>query len=104
MSREYPSPLRALKDKHDLQYLLKNQFKHCTHKYITTFDDLRQQVFHEMLNYEKFEGTKWSRFESLNEYMKGFRRGELTIFFRSNRKWKNNVYVRIFFGSLYARN
>jgi twinkle protein len=33
-----------------------------------------------MAHFEEVEGVKWKRFDSLNELVRGFRRGELTIF------------------------
>jgi twinkle protein len=33
-----------------------------------------------MAHFEEVEGIKWKRFDSLNELVRGFRRGELTIF------------------------
>jgi len=33
-----------------------------------------------MAHMDEVEGVKWKRFESLNELVRGFRRGELTIF------------------------
>jgi len=33
-----------------------------------------------MAHYDEVEGIKWKRFDQLNELIRGFRRGELTIF------------------------
>ena len=33
-----------------------------------------------MAHFEEVEGIKWKRFDQLNELIRGFRRGELTIF------------------------
>jgi twinkle protein len=42
--------------------------------------DMINDVYDEVSNLKKIAGTKWSRFPALNEYLKGFRPGELTIF------------------------
>ena len=33
-----------------------------------------------MAHYEEVEGVKWKRLDPLNDLVRGFRRGELTIF------------------------
>ncbi|CAB4057277.1 PEO1 [Lepeophtheirus salmonis] len=58
----------------------KNRMLPCKHEYVTTFEVLREDVKLEFMNFEKCQGTKWKRFPALNETLKGFRRGELTVF------------------------
>jgi len=50
------------------------------HEYVTNFDTLRHDVLNEFVQHEQMEGTKWTRFEYLNETLRGFRRGEMTVF------------------------
>ena len=49
------------------------------HQYITSFETLRHDVFLEFLNAEQMEGVKWTRFDTLNETLRGHRRGEMTV-------------------------
>ena len=67
-------------EKRTIGQILKESMKPVAHEFITTFDSLRQDVFLEMAHFEQMEGTKWKRFEGLNETLRGFRRGELTVF------------------------
>lgn len=46
---------------------------------ITSFKSLRSEVMSEMMNIGKVEGVKWRCFPLLNNFLKGFRRGELTV-------------------------
>ena len=48
--------------------------------FVISFEDIKEEVFSEFNDAEKLGGTKWTRFPKLNETLKGFRRGELTIF------------------------
>ena len=84
MSRELNQPSihfkrKSLKDA-NLKDVLKLHSRPCAHEYITTFDSLREDVFLEFANFEEVEGIKFKRFEQLNEILRGFRRGELTVF------------------------
>ncbi|XP_065205162.1 mitochondrial DNA helicase [Planococcus citri] len=49
------------------------------HQSITTFSNLREDIWSELTNVDKAQGIKWQRFPLLNEYVRGHRRGELTI-------------------------
>ncbi|XP_031631440.1 twinkle protein, mitochondrial [Contarinia nasturtii] len=49
------------------------------HKAVTTFRALRQDVLSDIQNIDKVQGIKWNRYPTLNKYLKGHRRGELTI-------------------------
>lgn len=51
-----------------------------SHKAITTFHSLRAGVADMLHNVEASAGVRWSRFPSLGRLLKGFRRGELTVF------------------------
>lgn len=77
-----PHPHSCLKpsEKRTIGQILQESMKPVAHEFITTFDSLRQDVFLEMAHFEQIEGTKWKRFEGLNETLRGFRRGELTVF------------------------
>ena len=79
MNRSNHSCLKP-SEKRTIGQILKESMKPVAHEFITTFDSLRQDVFLEMAHFEQMEGTKWKRFEGLNEPLRGFRRGELTVF------------------------
>ena len=64
----------------NVAHFIETSSKECGHKYVTTFDRLRHDVYLELLHHEEVKGTQWKRFEKLNELLRGFRRGELTIF------------------------
>lgn len=49
------------------------------HKAVTTFRFLRQDVLSDLQNIDKVQGIKWTRYPTLNKYLKGHRRGELTV-------------------------
>ena len=83
--RETPNPLIYLLRKKDPQAMsmaemLKSNTRPFSHDFITTFESLREDVFLEMAHFEEVEGIKWKRFEGLNETLRGFRRGELSVF------------------------
>ncbi|KAK3918614.1 Twinkle protein, mitochondrial [Frankliniella fusca] len=46
---------------------------------VTSFKSLRAEVMSELSNIGKVEGIKWRCFPQLNNLLKGFRRGELTV-------------------------
>ncbi|XP_035662757.1 twinkle protein, mitochondrial-like [Branchiostoma floridae] len=50
------------------------------HKSIVSFSELREDVHRELSQAEQVAGVKWKRFPQLNKLLKGFRRGELTVF------------------------
>ncbi|XP_003747032.2 twinkle protein, mitochondrial [Galendromus occidentalis] len=54
--------------------------KPMAHKSVIVFDDLREAVRDTLMKWESACGVKWTRFPALNKYLKGHRRGELTIF------------------------
>ena len=64
----------------DMIQTIKKDSKPCSHEYITTFETLREDVYLEFANSKDVEGVKWKRFDKLNDYVRGFRRGELTVF------------------------
>lgn len=47
---------------------------------ITSFKNLKEDVYRSLLNFEEDQGVKWKRFDGLNQILKGHRTGELTIF------------------------
>ncbi|GBM47260.1 Twinkle protein, mitochondrial [Araneus ventricosus] len=49
-------------------------------KSIFKFADYKSAVLEEIKNKEKINGIKWNRFSILNEFLKGHRAGELTLF------------------------
>ena len=72
--------LRSKKDKVSIPDILKKEFRTIGHENIATFAGIRNDVFLEFANIKEMEGVKFKRFDQLNEMIKGFRRGELTIF------------------------
>ncbi|OQR78222.1 twinkle protein [Tropilaelaps mercedesae] len=50
------------------------------HQSLVTFKQLRLQVYDHLMQWEQASGIKWTRFPGLNKYIKGHRRGELTVF------------------------
>jgi len=79
VTNEWPSALQAVRKKMDVSEIL-DSARSTYHEYITTFDDLRHDVFLEFVNTTEMEGVKWKRFEPLNSTLRGFRRGEMTVF------------------------
>jgi len=79
VTNEWPSALQAVRKKMDVEEIL-DTARSTHHEYITSFDSLRHDVFLEFLNTTEMEGVKWKRFEHLNSTLKGFRRGEMTVF------------------------
>ena len=54
--------------------------RHMSHDRIVTFKDMRTELYHELVNAKMNAGVPFTRFPALNEYLKGHRRGELTVF------------------------
>lgn len=69
----------ALKEGIDLSQLL-NAATVVKHDALLQFDDLRQQVFHELTNAHDDSVIQCQSMPKLNQFIKGHRRGELTIF------------------------
>lgn len=75
---DQPTPYNAITQSINIKSILLNA-KPILHKAITTFKGLRQDVLSDLQNIDKVQGIKWKRFPVLNKYLKGHRRGELTI-------------------------
>ncbi|XP_015436054.1 PREDICTED: twinkle protein, mitochondrial [Dufourea novaeangliae] len=73
-----PEPKLANDVGYDLKSILQNA-QSMWHKSITTFQQLREEVFSDLLNTDKVQGVKWKRYPALNKILKGHRRGEFTI-------------------------
>lgn len=82
VSRDTPQPWVWSKQKKDVDIMafLRQNSRACSHEYITTFESLREDVYLEFAQHEEVAGIQWKRFDQMNEILKGFRRGELTIF------------------------
>lgn len=80
MNRDVVSPLMCLKKRENIDSILQKQVRPCCHEFITTFESLREDVYMEMAHQNEIEGIKFKRFDQLNEIMRGFRRGELSVF------------------------
>lgn len=76
---DQPAALIGLQKKLKLLNILKLAYP-VSHKSITTFETLRQDVLDELSHKEQVAGIKWQRFPGLNKLLKGHRRGELTVF------------------------
>lgn len=74
----HPTPYIALQQNLDLKAILTKSHP-ILHKSITTFSSLRQDVLSDLQNIDKVQGVKWKRYPILNKYLKGHRKGELTI-------------------------
>ncbi|CAH1972779.1 unnamed protein product [Acanthoscelides obtectus] len=70
--------LPHLADSQDFKTIL-SEAQPIWHKSITTFANLRADVYSDLLNIDKVQGVKWKRFPTLNKILKGHRRGELTV-------------------------
>lgn len=73
-----PTPYKALVASVDIKGIL-SKSQPILHKAITTFSSLRQDVLSDLQNVDKVQGVKWKRYPTLNKYLKGHRKGELTI-------------------------
>ena len=54
--------------------------KPLSHRSVTVFEELRDALRNELLKWETARGVAWKRFPALTKYLKGHRRGELTVF------------------------
>ncbi|KAL7047419.1 hypothetical protein ACKWTF_002894 [Chironomus riparius] len=73
-----PTPYKALECNIDIKGIY-SKSQPILHKAITTFSSLRQDVLSDLQNIDKVQGVKWKRYPALNKYLKGHRKGELTI-------------------------
>lgn len=74
----HPTPFKALNLDLDLKAIF-NKAQPIFHKAITTFSSLRQDVLSDLQNIDKVQGVKWQRYPALNKFLKGHRKGELTV-------------------------
>jgi twinkle protein len=74
----HPTPYKALVSNIDIKGIFSKSTS-ILHKAITTFSSLRQDVLSDLQNIDKVQGVKWKRYPALNKYLKGHRKGELTI-------------------------
>ena len=82
VTRDSPQPwIWSKKNKdQDVLEFIRHHARTCSHEYITTFESLRENVFLELTNHDEVCGVQWKRFDGFNDNLKGFRRGELTVF------------------------
>lgn len=73
-----PTPYTAIQQMIPMKVVLSGA-QPIVHKAITTFRSLRQDVLSDLQNMDKVQGIKWKRYPTLNKYLKGHRRGELTV-------------------------
>ncbi|XP_012943645.2 twinkle protein, mitochondrial [Aplysia californica] len=78
-SLDEPGPFTALTQGLKLSSVL-NKSRPVTHESIVSFSQLRQEVLSQLLHSDQVAGVKWKRYPALNKYLKGHRRGELTVF------------------------
>ena len=50
------------------------------HDKIFTFWDIRSEVWYELYHTDEIEGLSWLRYPDLNKILKGYRRGEMSIY------------------------
>lgn len=74
----HPAPYKAFINSLDIKGIF-SKSQPILHKAITTFSSLRQDVLSDLQNIDKVQGVKWKRYPTLNKYLKGHRKGELTI-------------------------
>lgn len=77
-TQSHPTPYRAILQNIEIKSIL-SKSEPILHKAITTFSSLRQDVLSDLQNIDKVQGVKWKRYPLLNKYLKGHRKGELTI-------------------------
>lgn len=73
-----PTPYLAMQRSIPLKTILSHA-QPIAHKAVTTFRSLREDVLSDLHNIDKVQGVQWSRFPTLNKYLQGHRRGELTV-------------------------
>ena len=47
---------------------------------ILTFCDIRSEVWYELYHHEEICGLSWTRYPELTKLLKGYRRGEMSIY------------------------
>jgi len=78
-SVDEPGPFTALNQGLKLSNLLKKS-RPVNHEAIVSFSHLRQEILSQLLYSDQVAGVRWKRYPLLNKYLKGHRRGELTVF------------------------
>lgn len=73
-----PTPYSAIQQTIPMKGILSSA-EPIVHKAVTTFRSLRQDVLSDLQNLDKVQGIRWQRYPVLNKYLKGHRRGELTV-------------------------
>lgn len=73
-----PTPYSAIQQEIPMKAILSSA-QPIVHKAVTTFRSLRQDVLSDLQNMDNVQGIKWKRYPTLNKYLKGHRRGELTV-------------------------
>ncbi|KAI6654845.1 hypothetical protein LOD99_2724 [Oopsacas minuta] len=73
------TPLNLLNEGIHLGGILESALK-LRHDKIMTFWDIRNEVWYELYHSDKIEGLKWERYPDLTKLLKGYRRGELSIY------------------------
>jgi len=79
VSSHYPGPVMSVRRKMDIKEILTSA-RSSYHEFLTTFENLRENVYLEFLQSDELMGVKWKRFDQMNPILGGFRRGELTVF------------------------
>lgn len=74
------SPFDCLKSNIQLKSIVSSEQFSLKNDGLVQIKDMLNDVYDEVSNLKKIAGTKWNRFPVLNELLKGFRPGELTIF------------------------
>lgn len=75
------APSTLLEEHNNEQILtLLRTARRMTHERILTYKELRSELYNELINAKMNAGIPFTRFPALNEYLRGHRRGELTVF------------------------
>ena len=75
------TPSALLEKQNDEQILtLLRTARPMSHERIITYKDLRSELYNELINAKINAGIPFTRFPALNEFLRGHRRGELTVF------------------------
>lgn len=80
VSSKHQCAITSLRNGENLQGILDSARSCHQHlNVVTTFDEIKDDVYLELINARKIDGVKWTRFEGFNSLLLGFRRGEMTV-------------------------
>lgn len=65
---------------YNLEELILKHAELLSHEKIFTFSQIRSEVWYELYNASQIAGLRWRRYPELSNILKGYRRGELSIY------------------------